>query len=207
MRSCSGKYGVHHLPSLWFLLGGICLLQAVLPVHLTLVFLLSAALHECGHIAAMVLLGIPVRGLRMARGGAVLRGDLQGVSYWREFLAAAAGPLVNVLLAVFFFHSAWTYGGDAYLLNLMLACYNLLPLDGNDGAVMLAAAAAHLGYEAQMRRCLGWLSALLMAVLLMMGAWIFWYGALADSGGSSVGYGALFFCILVRGLEKTEDQP
>ena len=185
-------------PSLFFFLGGICLLPVFLPLHLTLLFLLSAVLHECGHIAAMMLLGIPIRGFRVSGGGAVLRGDMQGVSYRDEFLAALAGPAVNILLSVLFSHISWAYSRETVLLNLLLACYNLLPIGGNDGAVMLYAAAQQLGYGERMQRGLSRISGFCFAVLLMMGAWIMWYGALSDPGGNAVGYGAMFFCVLVR---------
>ena len=184
--------------SVFFSLGGVCLLPAVLPLRLTLIFLGSAALHECGHAAAMHLLGIPIRDFRAVSGGAVLYGDLQTVSYRHEFLAAAAGPAVNVLLAGLCAFCPWTYSRGGTCLNLMLAVYNLLPLAGNDGAVMLLAAAEQFGYGDRMRRGLPWISGFLLAVLLMMGAWILWYGALSDAEGAAVGYGALFFCILLR---------
>ena len=183
-------------------LGMLCLLPTILPLRLTLIFLLSSALHECGHFAVMRLLGIPVRGFHSALGGAVIQGDLQTVSYRGEFLLAAAGPAVNLLLALVFSGQTGGYGREIYLLNLMLAVYNLLPLEGNDGAVWLLAAAEQYGYGEQMRRGLSWISQLLLSLLLMMGAWIFWYGALSDTDGSSVGYGALFFCMLLRYIKS-----
>ncbi len=186
----------------FFFAGSICLLSSILPLHLSLIFLLSSALHECGHAAVMRLLRIPICGFRAAGGGAVLHMDLQAVSYRGEFAVAAAGPAVNLLLAMLFFRQTWDYSRESCLLNLMLAVYNLLPLADNDGAVMLLAAAEQLGRGDQMRRGLAVLSEILFALLWMMGAWILWYGALSDAGGTSVGYGVLFFCIVLRCVKK-----
>jgi len=189
---------MHRHGTLFFLAGILCLLMALLPVRLTLLFLLSAGLHECGHVIAMRMLGIPIRGFHVLGGGAVLRCDMQGVSYTRELLTAAAGPAVNLLLALVFSCVPDGMAGDGVLLNLMLAGYNLLPLSGNDGAVMLTAVGDLLGCGTWMRRGVALMSGFLFAVLLMMGAWVLWYGALSDRGGSAVGYGAMFFCLVLR---------
>lgn len=190
----------------FFFAGILCLLMALLPVRLILLFLLSAGLHECGHLIAMRMLGIPIRGFYALGGGAVLCGDMQGISYLRELLTAAAGPAVNLLLALMFAGVPQSNNllRDGMLLNLMLAGYNLLPLSGNDGAVMLTAAGDLLGCGTWMRRGLAWVSGFLFAVLLMMGAWVLWYGALKDQSGYAVGYGAMFFCLVLRGVGKEE---
>jgi len=187
-------------PRLWFFLGGSSLLFAVLPFRLTLVFFLSAAAHECGHAAVLRRFGIPMTGFRPGGGGAVLCADFSAVPYYRELLCAAAGPMVNVLLALVFRRT----DDMICAVNILLACYNLLPLRGNDGAVMLFAAAGLCGAEDAMRRLLHVVGQVLWAVLLMLSAWVLWYGALADQRGGSVGYGALFFCVLLRGMVKRE---
>ncbi len=204
MHNSGRTSGLYTRSKCFCFLGMLCLLPTVLPLHLTLIFLLSAALHECGHITVMRLLGIPIRGFRSSFGGAILHGDLQLASFRGEFLTAAAGPVVNLLLAMLFSGHGFGYGREVHLLNLMLAVYNLLPLNGNDGTVMLLAAAEQYGYGERMRRGLSWVSEILLSVLWMMGAWVFWFGALSDTNGSSVGYGALFFCILLRYIKKMD---
>lgn len=177
----------------------LCLLFAALPPLPTLVFLLSAAAHECGHAAVMRLLGIGHLRFRLRGGGAVLHGDISSSPYLHELLAAAAGPAVNVLLALLF-----SGNGTVCSVNVLLAAYNLLPLPGNDGAVMLCAVCRMTGHDGACDRMLGAVGQVLWAVLWMGSAWVFWFGALADAGGGAVGYGALFFCVLVRGLTKRE---
>lgn len=197
-----GRYRTHIRSSLFFLLGGICILLAVLPVHLTLLFLLSSVLHECGHIAVMIFLKIPIRGFHTELGGAVLRGEMQAVSYAGELLTAAAGPAVNLLLVWLFRDFYGEMWRMLTAVNTVLAVYNLLPLQNNDGEVMLIAAAEMIGFGDGVRRVLIFSRQCLLAVLWMLGAWIFWYGALSDPGGASIGYGALFFCLLVRVIQQ-----
>ncbi len=193
-----GRYGIHTRSSLFYLLGGICILSAVLPVHLTLLFLLSSALHECGHIVVMILLKIPIRGFHAEAGGLVLCGDMQAVSYTKELLTAAAGPAVNLLFAWMFRDFAGEMWRMLAAVNTVLAVYNLLPLQNNDGEVMLITAAEMIGCAESLRRGLVIARQFWLAVLWMFGAWIFWYGALSDPAGTSIGYSALFFCLLVR---------
>lgn len=203
MRSLCSRCTAHCRSSLFFFLGSICLLCAVLPQQTTLLFLLSAVLHEAGHVAVMLLLKIPIRGIRMKMGGMVVLCELQTVSYPRALLTAAAGPAVNLLLALLFARSTVESLCMLSAVNTVLAVYNLLPLQNNDGEVMLIAAAQMIGCGDVLRRGLIFSRRCLLAVLWMFGAWIFWYGALSDPGGASIGYGALFFCLLVRVIQQT----
>ena len=184
--------------SLFFFIGGICLLSAVLPLSLTLSFLLSSFLHECGHLAAMRLQGIPIRAFRMHIGGAVLIAATESVSYPKEIVCAAAGPAVNALLASLFHNSALPHAKTFALCNLLLLCYNLLPLWGNDGTVILTAAAEQLGCGERIRPILSTVCHALTVMLWMFGAWVLWYGALSDPHGRSFGYGILFFFAAIR---------
>ncbi len=94
---------------------------------LCLPFLLAAALHETGHLAALWLLDIPVCALELGTFGAVIRADLSGCP--REIPALAAGPCVNLLLAAVFWRS-WPIFA---LSNLALGLGNLLPFPKRDG--------------------------------------------------------------------------
>ena len=95
-------------------------------------FVLAAALHEAGHLAALLALGIPVRALELSAAGAVIRAELPGDR--REALALAAGPGMNLLLALLF-RRLWPLFA---LCNLCLGLANLLPLPGRDGGRLLA---------------------------------------------------------------------
>ena len=135
---------------------------------------------------------------RFLFGGAVLRGSFEQVGYVPELLCAAAGPMSNVLLAFLFRQFPIVVGA-----NTVLAVYNLLPLRGNDGAVMLRCIGMHRGADVRIFRVFRIAQEILYAACVMIGAWVFWFGALADTGGTSVGYGVLYFCLLARLFEKT----
>ena len=106
--------------------------------------LLAAALHECGHVLAYLLLcrrlpliEVSVTGLYMRTGGARLTPG-------RRFLLAAAGPGMNALLAAVWYARAsarLTVWDAAFLAaNVLTGAFNLLPVPPLDGAGMLGAA-------------------------------------------------------------------
>jgi len=119
---------------------GVCLLlwlAGVLvceerPVALTL--LCAAILHECGHIAAFLLLGEPMPALHAGRLGLQLRAA-RPLSPLRECLAAFAGPAVNLLCAAVL----WLLFGAGlpFYMHLMTAAGNLAPVGALDGGRIL----------------------------------------------------------------------
>lgn len=97
--------------------------------------LFAAALHEAGHIAALLLFQVPVEEIRFTLFGAEIRADLQYLPYWKDMICTLAGPAVNLLAAFLFARLAGEYilGGA----NLVQGLFNLLPLTGLDGARFL----------------------------------------------------------------------
>ena len=96
-------------------------------------FLLSVFLHELGHLFVLWLCKTPVHKLRFTLSGAVIQSAPQG--YRQEIITAAAGPLMNLLLAVLLLHRI----PEVALLNLGLFLYNLLPIYPLDGGRLLRA--------------------------------------------------------------------
>lgn len=106
----------------------------------------AALLHELGHFTAARLVGVQVSQVKADLFGARL--ELGGlISYPREWLVAACGPLVNVLCGVAAYPPAaagkewavWFVGA-----SLTLAAVNLLPVETLDGGRMLSCAVAWL---------------------------------------------------------------
>ncbi len=98
-----------------------------------LVMVLAAAItHELGHWAALRLLGVQVRALRIALPGAVLESSSGTLSYGRELAAVLAGPGANLLCALAL--TALGPGREAEAgAHLVLGVFNLLPVRPLDG--------------------------------------------------------------------------
>lgn len=101
--------------------------------------LLAALLHETGHLLAWAALVGGRPQLEISPLGFCL--SLRGVCLppWREKLLAAAGPAANFLLCsgTLFWMDCFghTYAGYWFsAANLLLGCFNFLPLPGLDGA-------------------------------------------------------------------------
>ncbi len=121
--------------SFWLLLA-LALLSA--PPELTAAVLLAAALHECGHLLALAMLGAPVEGLRLSAMGAEIDARTERLSYARELAAVLAGPAVNLTCAPVFarlaLRLAWDWGWLFAGAHALLGVYNLLPIPPLDGA-------------------------------------------------------------------------
>ena len=92
--------------------------------------LAACACHELGHYVVLRWLGNDVQLLRLTAAGAEMRPVLP-MSYGQELLAVAAGPLTSFLLAFLFgqWQVGWLFAG----LNLVLGCFNILPVSRLDG--------------------------------------------------------------------------
>lgn len=92
------------------------------------VYMLSAALHECGHLAAARVMGIGIDEIRFGFSGARIVTDRRLTSYKNELLLAFCGPLVNILVFLGVLLAFWRFGGggEGYL-------NGILWLGGEDG--------------------------------------------------------------------------
>ena len=167
----------------------------------------SVLLHEMGHSVVALRYKIPVRSITLFLFGGVAQIGAEPPSAIAEFLIASAGPLVSLILAVFFYAVQPLVGGIEPLLglakylayiNLALVLFNLIPgypLDG--GRVFRAIVWAITG---NMRRATlvaangGRLFAFLfifIGVLLMVsgnfggGLWIAFIGWFLDTAASA----------------------
>ena len=107
---------------------------------------LSALLHELGHYGAACALGVRVEAVTVYPFGADMRLSPGLRSYGSDWLIAAAGSAVNLLLA-----GVGCAVGSTMLIacNLALAVVNLLPVKGLDGGTMLLALAGLCGFRGE----------------------------------------------------------
>ena len=103
-------------------------------VYLFLRVALAACFHECGHLLAFSVLGVPPPKFTPVSRGVRLVTDTP-LSYHQEFFVAAAGPLAN--LFCFFIGLVWgdivpwlSHFGEV---SLMTALCNLVPVGDLDG--------------------------------------------------------------------------
>ena len=122
-----------------FLLPAVLLLEG--RITYLLAWLMSAIIHECGHFWMAKWLHIPIRALHISILGAQIQLSDPLLSYRKEWLLCAAGPLFSALGAL----CAW--GGDALSsgmqiwndfcgISLALGVINLLPIGWLDGGRM-----------------------------------------------------------------------
>lgn len=121
----------------------LAVLLLLLPPVLLLAILSAALLHELGHYAALRAMKGSVKQLAITPLGAEM--TIEGhLSYPKELALAAAGPAVNLLLAIILSHlgTRWEicylFGG----VHLVLGIFNLLPILPLDGGMLLWNAAA-----------------------------------------------------------------
>ena len=104
--------------------------------------LLAAAIHECGHVAMLRLVGGKIEFFRITLFGAELCiRHSERLSYGREILSVLAGPGVNLLCALLLSRvaeaAAWERGYVIAGIHAALALFNLLPVRPLDGGRIL----------------------------------------------------------------------
>ena len=109
-------------------------------------FLMSAIVavqHECAHAFAAYKLGYRLNSIVLMPFGAVIDGDLRGISFKDEIFVALCGPLCNLFTAVFFvalwwlFPTMYAFTDTACYSSLSIALVNLLPAYPLDGGRVL----------------------------------------------------------------------
>ena len=123
------KAAIALLPALFWIL----VIFAFDEAYIALLTLICAAIHELSHVIAIIALkkGFAMRG---AYNG--LRISVEnGLSYKEQLIAAAAGPLGNIITALitFFMLPRGGYAEALTVLSLLTGLSNLIPIRGYDG--------------------------------------------------------------------------
>ena len=108
-----------------------------LPVFL--IYVLTALLHECGHIFCAARLGFTCEKISLMPYGASATYDTEGISPTDEIKLAIAGPAVNALICIFcaglwwFYPVTYPYTETVFKANAVTFLINILPAYPLDG--------------------------------------------------------------------------
>ncbi len=146
-------------------------------IFVFLIYTFSAVIHELGHSFIASSLGYKLNKITLMPFGAVVKGEIKGLSYKDEIKIALAGPCINLAVGIFFVALWWIYP-EIYsftdiivFANFSMATVNLIPaypLDG--GRVLFALLAEKLGQVKAEKICkiLGGILGGILLVLFMV---------------------------------------
>lgn len=176
-----------------FKFGALLLLLSILfssNLKYTLIYLICAAAHELGHLAAAKFLRIKISEMSFDIAGAKIVPAGQIMSYRSEFLLCAAGPLASVLLSAISMWSVIHLGAKisipyvysiinsdsidkqaALLLisvfSLLQAAINLIPISDFDGGRMMNSVIVFFFGE-RVGQCCSKITTFIFALILWM---------------------------------------
>lgn len=128
------KLSIHPL---FFAVMIFCALFGGLPT--ALICLVTALMHECGHIFCAARMGFRCEKIRIMPYGAAAMCDVEGIRAGDEIRLALAGPAVNAAVCValaglwWFFPETYAYTDTVLYANLAMLLVNLLPAYPLDG--------------------------------------------------------------------------
>lgn len=109
----------------------------------TLLMLLSAMIHEAGHLVSLRILGIKVKVLVLGLFGGTIYLENKLVSYRHDIIISLSGGLANFIFALItFFLLRYKFSSLLFfffLANLLYGFFNLLPISSLDGGQALRA--------------------------------------------------------------------
>lgn len=122
---------------LFFAVIVFCALFGGLPS--VLICLVTALLHECGHVFCALKMGFTCEKIKIMPYGAAAMCDVEGIRAGDEIKLALAGPLVNAALCValaglwWFYPDTYAFTDTVMFANLAMLLVNLLPAYPLDG--------------------------------------------------------------------------
>ncbi len=143
------------------------------PDGLAVSCLLASLVHEGGHLAAMLAVGVPPQNCTLGAFGMRIELGNALVGYGRNLLISLAGPLANGLAAALLFMLGCS---TAATVHLVLAMFNLLPAAALDGGEVLKCGLSLIGLEPLVGSVLRFSSALILLPLAAASMWLFLKG-------------------------------
>jgi len=157
----------------------------------------ASAVHEGGHLLAMLLLGYPPRACTLGAFGMRIRLGERLPAYRDNLLISAAGPAANLVSAgVLFVLNSPT----AATAHLVLAVLNLLPASALDGGELLRCSLCLMGLEKNASFVLQLTSALILLPLAAVSGLLFLQGW----GNGTLLIVSVYLVVLVFFSDKNE---
>ncbi len=148
------------------------------PQGMTVICVVASAMHECGHLLMMLVLGCPPSCCTLgAFGMRIEMGAVRTVSYGRNILISLAGPLVNFSCAALYGVSG---NVNAAAVHMVQCVFNLLPAAALDGGQILRCICCVCGGERIADRLLLWLSVGVLIPLATAAAYLLLTGGNAS---------------------------
>lgn len=139
----------------------LALLLLLVPLRLLLAAMISAAIHELFHIAAILAAGKKIYSIRIGHRGTVIQ--TEPMDDKEEVLCAIAGPLSGLFL-VFFFR--WI--PVIALTGAVQSLYNLLPLYPTDGGRVLQSGARILFSNTAACKIVHWTEIVTLSIVIAL---------------------------------------
>lgn len=142
----------------------------------TVIMLLSALIHEVGHLTALKIFGVRVKTLVLGLFGGTLMLEKKLISYKKDIAVALSGSLFNLLAsAVLFFLIRSDFSEHLFfffLANLFYALFNLLPIATLDGGRALISLLLIKKEPYDAERLVGYVSRITLFLLAVSGLYL-----------------------------------
>lgn len=120
----------------------LCFSVIVSKNMITVIAVLSAIMHEIGHIAVMKKFSSEVINVNVGLFELSIHDESRPISEYNKDLAVnCAGPVVNIILWVLFYilykFTFWSTAYSVAMVNISLGIFNLLPIETTDGGQIL----------------------------------------------------------------------
>ena len=167
------KISVHPLAA-----AGIFLLCTVIPPSRAFGIIAAVLCHEAAHVFVGRLFSMKVRRAVLLPLGISFEMDAPR-SYAAEFAVAAAGPLINILICALIKTGLFPLSAgvdELFMFSASFAALNLMPIRSLDGGTMLLSATSAVFSRDTAERLLDISGAAALALLWLVGIYIFFYG-------------------------------
>ncbi len=160
--------------------------------------LASVVLHEAAHLFTMYLLGCNPKAIRLIPASVRIVRDISCKTK-NEVLISLSGPLINLFLFAAFYIMFTFWNNEKILtfavINLIIGAFNLLPVKGLDGGVILKKVLAHFYGE-------NWSVIILNIITAFFGVAFFVLGTYLIFGGGNFSLVVMSLYLLISVLIK-----